>query len=381
MSVKWYFAISEISLSRENSDWPGLIRAAVRSARMNTTLKPHMLYNGEPNEFTNEIANLGVTIVPHRVSFYDALLSEKEKNPNFDLLSWSGAHLRIEIPLIEKQDEIVLYTDCDVMFLKDPALPYLPKYFAAAPEESRTDYRGINTGVMLMNVPMLRNDLPAFTAFARQEIAAGRPSDQTMYNEFYRDRWDRLDIALNWKPYWGAEPEAQIVHWHGPKPSWVHYYLEFPKYHLRHMSHWRRLVDMNPDGYRHYLKVWQQYGELPSTTPPCIEDIVCTLDAIENGVARGWAFDPDHPDRPLQITAIVDGEAIGHVECTGHRPDLLQAGHPTETAGYSISLPARYFDERPHRLELRSTETGTSIMIGGPGGMALVKEFRGRPPT
>jgi len=128
MSVKWYFAISEISLSRENSDWPGLIKAAVRSARMNTTLKPHMLYNGEPNEFTNEIANLGVTIVPHRVSFYDALLSEKEKNPNFDLLSWSGAHLRIEIPLIEKQDEIVLYTDCDVMFLKDPALPYLPKY-------------------------------------------------------------------------------------------------------------------------------------------------------------------------------------------------------------------------------------------------------------
>jgi hypothetical protein len=234
---------------------------------------------------------------------------------------------------------------------------------------------------MLMNVPMLRNDLPAFTVFARQEIAAGRPSDQTMYNDYYRDRWDRLDIALNWKPYWGADADAQIVHWHGPKPSWASYYLQYPKYYLRHMPHWRRLVDMNPDGYRHYLKVWQQYGELPSEIPPLVDDIVCTLDAIENGIARGWAFDPDHPDRPLQITALIDGEAIGHVECTGRRPDLLQAGHPTETAGYSISLPARYFDEQSHRLELRSTETGTSIMIGGPGGMTLAKEFRGRPPT
>jgi hypothetical protein len=335
-----------------------------------------MLYDGARNAFTDEIAGLGVTIVPHRVSYYDTLLAHKQKDPNFDLLSLSGAQLRIEIPLIEKEDAVVLYTDCDVMFLKEPLLPYLPKYFAAAPHESLTDYSDINSGVMLMNVSMLRDDLPAFRAFAQKEIAAGRPQDQWMYNEFYRDRWDRLDVTLNWKPYWGANPEAQIVHWHGPKPSWAHYYLEYPKYYLRHMSHWRRLLDGNPDGYRYYLKVWQLFGEQPSGAPPCVEDIVCTLDAIDNGIARGWAFDPSHLDRPPRITAIVDGKAIADVECSGHRPDLLLAGHPTDTAGYFISLPERYLDGRPHRFELRSTETGIPIMIGDQGGTSLVKEFR-----
>jgi hypothetical protein len=28
-----------------------------------------------------------------------------------------------------------------------------------------------------------------------------------------------LPDRFNWKAYWGANPEATILHWHGPKPG------------------------------------------------------------------------------------------------------------------------------------------------------------------
>jgi tetratricopeptide (TPR) repeat protein len=43
--------------------------------------------------------------------------------------------------------------------------------------------------------------------------------DQGAYNLFFKDKWDRLDIQLNWKSYWDFSPEAKIIHFHGPKPT------------------------------------------------------------------------------------------------------------------------------------------------------------------
>lgn len=33
----------------------------------------------------------------------------------------------------------------------------------------------------------------------------------------YKGRWDRLAPEYNWKPYWGLNPNAKIVHFHGIK--------------------------------------------------------------------------------------------------------------------------------------------------------------------
>ena len=56
------------------------------------------------------------------------------------------------------EDEYVLYTDCDVMFM-DQVTEDLEKlscrYFAVAPEFDSKDYQLMNTGVMLMNLKNL----------------------------------------------------------------------------------------------------------------------------------------------------------------------------------------------------------------------------------
>ena len=55
---------------------------------------------------------------------------------------------------------------------------------------------------------------------ARPPLRADGPGDQGAYNEFYSGkfvvhRWP----LFNWKPYWGFNARAKLVHFHGPKPD------------------------------------------------------------------------------------------------------------------------------------------------------------------
>ncbi len=71
-------------------------------------------------------------------------------------------------------DERVLYTDCDVFFKGDPCDELATtdcRYFAVAPESAREDYLHMNTGVMWMNLAMLRDVDAEFRRFARKNLA------------------------------------------------------------------------------------------------------------------------------------------------------------------------------------------------------------------
>ena len=135
-------------------------------------------------------------------------------------LSYMGHWLRCEIPLLEQEDEFVLYTDTDVVFLDALFLGRVrPPLFACAPEFRLTGANYVNTGVMVMNVPALRDTAPAFLDYAAGEIAKveGVYHDQYAYNRFYRGQWTPLDPRYNWKPYWPTREDIRIIHFHGAK--------------------------------------------------------------------------------------------------------------------------------------------------------------------
>lgn len=258
--MKWYFAMSESSIDRSDHDWRGLMRVAVKSARMNTTLVPHMLYDGVRNEFTKEMEQLGVTVIPHRVSFYDRI-AEFAKNDLWHLNIASGAFLRLEIPLIETEHEFVLYTDCDVQFLKEPDLSGLrPEWFAAAPQTNIAGYDDMNSGVMLINVPAMKADLPAFLNFIDSNLHWGL-LDQDVLREFYGNRYTPLNPTMNWKPYWGYNPDAKIVHWHGPKPVVAQRMMRDPRYRTG-VATWDAFVELNPTGYAYYVGSWDAVSNM-----------------------------------------------------------------------------------------------------------------------
>ncbi len=75
--------------------------------------------------------------------------------------------------------------------------------------------------------------LSEFREYIRQNLAElERESwDEAAYRWFYRDSngplWDRLRPELNWKPYWGWNPQARIIHFHGPSPISDHALIRF----------------------------------------------------------------------------------------------------------------------------------------------------------
>jgi GT2 family glycosyltransferase len=344
--VKWYFAVSEASIDRPGHGWRGLIRAAVMSAARHTTLVPHMLYDGRRNDFIVEIADLGVRVINHRVSFYDRLEAHGKRQQGYLPIA-SGAFLRTEIPLLETDDDVVLYTDVDVMFLCEPQFPpAVPELFAVAPETLIGDYADMNSGVMLMNVPAMRGEFPAFRESIVSHLNIG--FDQANYRLFFKERYAALDPTLNWKPHWGINPRAQILHWHGPKPAAIKRLLDDPN--ARAQPNWEQLFRPNVASYAHYVALWERASDQSALETR--STIKCVLDEIAGPTARGWAIDRAAPGSIVRMRILIDGDPLAEMDCSLPRQDVRNAGHGL-AVGFEFALPAACADGHIHRLQFQ----------------------------
>lgn len=260
--MDWFFALTEASTAfRQYAD---MIKVAVHTARECTSLVPHCIYDGGDNEFTAWLTQRDVRIVRHRSFIHQQLveLGERKENPHL-AAALSGAFSRVELPDIVTQlgsADRVLYTDCDVIFRAE-VVPSLQanscEHFAVAPESAQDDYVNMNTGVMLMNAPRLRESLPGLRDYIADNLAALETEswDEAAYRRFYRDgegpMWDRLPVDLNWKPYWGDYRAAKIIHFHGPKP--------YQRAHID--SHWPELKTLTGGAYDELCDVWEELLE------------------------------------------------------------------------------------------------------------------------
>ncbi len=262
--MKWYFAVNELTLSHFDHDFPGLMLAAVASARANTSLQPHLLYDGGDNELIAKLRAQGVTIVPHRITYYDQL--DRARPEGYNMLIAAGAFLRSEIPRLEHEEDFVLYTDCDVIFRKQPSfLGLKPAFFASAPETTADSYEDLNTGVMLMNVKTLRDSLDDFLHYVVTKFPTFVAYDQCAYKQYYAGRYDLLRPEANWKPYWGWSEAAEIVHFHGPKPAAVRKIIDDPAYSMA--PTWLPLYQRDTAAYRALLAEWEGYRAAADTRP------------------------------------------------------------------------------------------------------------------
>jgi hypothetical protein len=249
--LKWYFATNEEGARGVNGMHA---RLAVASALRNTRLRPHLITTGFRNGFTEWMEARGVTIIEGSQPLAEAIHAAAAAG-NYHT-RFLGHWLRCEIPALETEDDFVLYTDTDVVFLRDVTLPDPPpRYMACAPEFKMEGANYFNSGVMFLNVANMRETLPGFLEMARQQIGAFRSdrqhNDQVAFNTYYRDVWTPMDLGYNWKPYWGDPAAATILHFHGPKLPGVR--SMFTPGLRWEENYWRSvgtLVASNPDGYR-----------------------------------------------------------------------------------------------------------------------------------
>ena len=117
-----------------------------------------------------------------------------------------------------------------------------------------------NSGVMLINVDSMyetyENFLDLTVKINHKSIHTA--FDQGALNHYYVNRWDRLPIEYNWKPYWGFDENIQILHFHGPKPHHINLLLQHKTIHNDILD---GLYNMNSGAYEYYLQVYQMYKD------------------------------------------------------------------------------------------------------------------------
>jgi hypothetical protein len=220
-----------------------------------------------------------------------------------------------------------------------------PETFASAPQRNPNDYRyDINTGVMVMNLPALRRDLPAFEAFIVEHLHDGWPGcDQENYRRFYQGNWSRLPLQMNWKPYWGKNECATIVHWHGPKPALVRRLRDQPD--LKTNPVWKELFESSPEGYGYFLGEWDHLAEGIART------VIGHLDVLSTRGIGGWAIYEDSLSEPVAMHVWIDNERIGVVRCTARRKDI-EALYGTDVGGFTFTFPRHVDDGRAHTVRI-----------------------------
>lgn len=216
----------------DNDVYVSTLEATLVSARKNTSLDIVALYDGsDDNRCYKLLKTFEVEIIRHEFSHKSCLekiypnehIKRNIKKEDF-YHKLSGTFMRLDIPFIEKQEKYVLYVDIDVIFLKDIILENLPKpeFLAAAPEFDKniSTMRYFNAGVLFLNIEGMKEKCQQI--FSKMEKYVPNKNglfDQGYLNEFCFKDMEVLPLIYNWKPYWGINNEAVIIHFHGMKPQ------------------------------------------------------------------------------------------------------------------------------------------------------------------
>jgi hypothetical protein len=268
--VSWFFAMTAETLS----GFEDCIRVAVHTAP--PSLVPHLLYDGPEDAFTREMRSRGVTVTRNRISFYERLQEAQQRRypslGGFYMRIAAGAFQRLDIPNL-CDDEYVLYTDCDMMFSAGTDVgQFEPSTFMAAPQFNMMGHltkdvrKGLplvpelNSGVMVINVPQLRRDLPGILSLGCEMAEFDLGYDQQFLDIYYRGSWAPLAPSYNWKPYWGPNPLANIVHFHGPKPSLLRKFID-GEVDPATMGLVGQQYLKNPAACQAYTEQWEAYRE------------------------------------------------------------------------------------------------------------------------
>ncbi len=289
---RWYFCMSP-EATYELADQ---IKASVLSAKRNTALEPVCIHSGLAPDMRDFLLSQGVELHEMFVPFVDEMEREIAPVEGFNKTICRGTYLKTFISLFEHRDEYVLYADIDTIFLKPINVPDHIRFLAASCEYDRYNWAYFNTGVMVLNVAAMRSMHQEImsTIHQRMRTKIWASYEQGDYNSFFWMRWNHLQPEANWKPYWGRNDEAEVVHFHGPKA------YEVVKLLLdgsgATSEYCENIIRNNLMSYIYYARMFHDYGELPrfdellSRTPLSFEE----LKAIQSGHKATAAAVWDH---------------------------------------------------------------------------------------
>lgn len=161
--MKWFLALNEVGLVY----YEDMVCAAVRSAQLNTSLKPHLLWDGPEGTFVDWMRAQDVMVTPCRTPLYGAIRTG-EAHLGFVPHTADGAFCVSKcaaspatIPLSSIPTVMCSSYRNRILAAIDPVSS--PRH----QHSGLTDRSMVNTGVMMMNVQRFRNDYDDLHALVR----------------------------------------------------------------------------------------------------------------------------------------------------------------------------------------------------------------------
>ena len=252
--LNWFFCLNE----NRAGAFLEMAMVAVLSA-VPYDFNMYCLYDGDNEKFVSFLESHGVHVIQHESSFKSKITELVAAQSH---KTYYGAFLRIDIPLVIRELGLDIdhyfYTDCDVVFTRDPRdflNSYTPETIAATGETKKDEMDFFNSGVMWCNTVGMLDTYQAFYDFVVFHEFKFTATDQGALNAFYKHQ--KIQDEINWKPYWGINEDAYLVHFHGPKPYHVKQYLndgeQLTDANLK--QHYGALLnDNNIRSYKYYLR-------------------------------------------------------------------------------------------------------------------------------
>ncbi|KAL1528727.1 hypothetical protein AB1Y20_010060 [Prymnesium parvum] len=183
-------------------------KVSIFSALVNApSLVPYLLYYGHRDSTSLWMEAHGVKVMHVNLTFWEALPEHQrtQRQSNGNVFATYG---KIDVPrLVDAAGAahptgMVLYTDLDVIFMRDlpiSALPLSVRYMAATKEPLWNIY---NTGVLWMNASSMTEQHARMVEYARRRRFHFTVYEQTWLNNYFKKLgWDQLPGRLNVAPF------------------------------------------------------------------------------------------------------------------------------------------------------------------------------------
>jgi SGNH hydrolase-like domain, acetyltransferase AlgX len=86
------------------------------------------------------------------------------------------------------------------------------------------------------------------------------------------------------------------------------------------------------------------------------------LEAVVDGRAVGWAWDPEHPEAPVEVEVLVDGEPVAKAIADVERPVLAEAGMGDGRYGFYVPLPESLSAHPTHTIRVTAGPDRAAVL-------------------
>ncbi|OYV89132.1 MAG: hypothetical protein B7Z57_13670 [Acidiphilium sp. 37-60-79] len=168
---------------------------------------------------------------------------------------------------------------------------------------------------MLLNLKTFKLIHDKLIEFTLKNLHIGL--DQEILREFVGTDYLLLPDTYNWKPYWGINQDASIIHWHGPKPETINNLLNNSIEKTNGI--WQDLFEKDKNSYAYYLEYYKKLIKNYKKSERNIQKIprinlVKGKFATQSSVSEWAAHTTPEADAVGALDGVIDGQQGFHTD-------------------------------------------------------------------